>query len=183
MGGSYPGALSAWFKSQYPNDSIGAWSSSGVIAPILDFYQNDVDTYLAAAKSSDTCPKLIQEQQDWVEDQWFNQGSKGYNLVLSIFGINASDIVDGDLSFFYYLADHYVGAIQYGKRTVLCNLIDGNSGKNMQAQVQAIADYGKNSLGTEYSGYGVQYMQDTKIDVNNSMRQWTWQYCNEFGFF
>ncbi len=30
IGGSYPGALSAWFKSQYTS-AAAAWSSSGVI--------------------------------------------------------------------------------------------------------------------------------------------------------
>jgi hypothetical protein len=38
IGGSYPGALSAWFKSKYPNHAIGSWSSSGVIHPLLNFY-------------------------------------------------------------------------------------------------------------------------------------------------
>jgi len=31
IGGSYPGALSAWYKSQYPTTTDAAWSSSGVI--------------------------------------------------------------------------------------------------------------------------------------------------------
>ena len=37
IGGSYPGALAAWFKSHYPNHALGAWSSSGVINAIKDF--------------------------------------------------------------------------------------------------------------------------------------------------
>ena len=37
IGGSYPGALSAWFKSQYPHHAVGSWSSSGVIHAIEDF--------------------------------------------------------------------------------------------------------------------------------------------------
>ena len=31
IGGSYPGALSAWFRESYPHLTIGAWSSSGVV--------------------------------------------------------------------------------------------------------------------------------------------------------
>jgi pimeloyl-ACP methyl ester carboxylesterase len=31
IGGSYPGALSAWFQERYPHLSVGAWSSSGVV--------------------------------------------------------------------------------------------------------------------------------------------------------
>lgn len=37
VGGSYPGALSAWFKTLYPNHAVGAWSSSAVINAIEDF--------------------------------------------------------------------------------------------------------------------------------------------------
>ena len=37
IGGSYPGALVAWFKSQYPDYAVGAWSSSGVIHAIKDY--------------------------------------------------------------------------------------------------------------------------------------------------
>lgn len=37
VGGSYPGALVAWFKNVYPDHAVAAWSSSGVINPIEDF--------------------------------------------------------------------------------------------------------------------------------------------------
>ena len=34
IGGSYPGALSAWFRTKYPHLTVGAISSSGVINAI-----------------------------------------------------------------------------------------------------------------------------------------------------
>lgn len=48
IGGSYPGALSAWFKSQYPDHAVGAWSSSGVIHAIKDFKSFDMDIFMRA---------------------------------------------------------------------------------------------------------------------------------------
>ena len=45
VGGSYPGALAAWFKSQYPDHAVGAWSSSGVIHAIKDFRTFDLDIF------------------------------------------------------------------------------------------------------------------------------------------
>lgn len=37
IGGSYSGALSAWFRSKYPHLTIGAIGSSGVILAVEDF--------------------------------------------------------------------------------------------------------------------------------------------------
>jgi hypothetical protein len=34
IGGSYPGALAAWFRNKYPHLTIGSISSSGVILAI-----------------------------------------------------------------------------------------------------------------------------------------------------
>ena len=41
IGGSYPGALSAWFRARYPTIAFASWSSSGVVQPIVDFWQFD----------------------------------------------------------------------------------------------------------------------------------------------
>ena len=37
--------------------------------------------------------------------------------------------------------------------------------------------------GQFFTGYDAKYLANTKIDVNSSQRQWTYQICNEFGFF
>jgi len=31
IGGSYPGALSAWFRVHYPQIALASWASSGVV--------------------------------------------------------------------------------------------------------------------------------------------------------
>ena len=38
IGGSYPGAMSAWFRERYPHIAVGSWSSSGVVQPIIDYW-------------------------------------------------------------------------------------------------------------------------------------------------
>ena len=38
IGGSYPGALSAWFRVHYPQIALASWASSGVVQPIVDFW-------------------------------------------------------------------------------------------------------------------------------------------------
>jgi hypothetical protein len=41
VGGSYPGALSAWFRITYPNTTIASLSSSGVVNPVYNFWAFD----------------------------------------------------------------------------------------------------------------------------------------------
>lgn len=41
VGGSYAGAVSAWFREKYPDLVVGSWASSAVIHPILNFSDYD----------------------------------------------------------------------------------------------------------------------------------------------
>jgi anaerobic glycerol-3-phosphate dehydrogenase len=59
IGGSYPGALSAWFRYKYPHLTIGAIASSAVIQAIEDFSDFDEQMYLSALKSGDYCVTAI----------------------------------------------------------------------------------------------------------------------------
>lgn len=61
-------------------------------------------------------------------------------------------------------------------------LISNSSNDDMFAQLQAVADYGK-AKGVTYDQYDSLMLRDTTIDINKNLRQWTWQYCTEFGFF
>ena len=46
VGGSYPGAMVAWFKNVYPDSAKAVWSSSGVINTIQDYFWYDYDVLL-----------------------------------------------------------------------------------------------------------------------------------------
>ena len=67
IGGSYPGALSAWFRSLYPDQVYISWSSSGVINAIQDFSDFDSDIYQATVKSGDWCPSAISSATEYVD--------------------------------------------------------------------------------------------------------------------
>lgn len=41
IGGSYPGALAAWFRERYPHLSVASWASSGVVYPLADMWKFD----------------------------------------------------------------------------------------------------------------------------------------------
>lgn len=51
VGGSYPGALSAYFKVKYPTLTVGALSSSGVVEALNEFPQFDEQVRISTSKS------------------------------------------------------------------------------------------------------------------------------------
>lgn len=51
IGGSYPGAMAAWFRNKYPHLTIGSIASSGVVLAVEDFKMFDEQIYLSANKS------------------------------------------------------------------------------------------------------------------------------------
>jgi Serine carboxypeptidase S28 len=70
IGGSYPGALSAWFKSQYPTHALGAWSSSGVINAIYDYHLFDNSLFTSMSKSGSDCPDQVIKHYTFIEEQF-----------------------------------------------------------------------------------------------------------------
>lgn len=91
------------------------------------------------------------------------------------------DITIDNREFFFFLADIFVTGVQYGNRNGMCEILEANSG-SIGTLMQAVADLAT-SEGVAYDGYDAVTLSNTEIDVNNSSRQWTYQYCNEFGFF
>lgn len=59
IGGSYPGAMAAWFRNKYPHLTIGSIASSGVVLAVEDFKMFDEQIYLSAMKSGEHCVKAI----------------------------------------------------------------------------------------------------------------------------
>lgn len=84
--------------------------------------------------------------------------------------------------FFFYLADIYTIAVQYGDRTGLCELLYANSGFDMNTQMEVMYNYG-NQQGVHFSDYDAEVLAITDMNTVNTIRQWTYQYCTEFGFF
>lgn len=178
IGGSYPGALSAWFKSQYPNHTIGAWSSSGVIHAVYDFNAFDNSLYTSMSKSGPECPDQVVNHYSFIEEQFATDSN--IDRICAIFGIDPANLNKKD--FFWFLSDIYTIGVQYGHRTELCDMLIEQIPNDIWTQLTAVAAYGvKNGLA--YDQYDAVSLQDTKIDINKNLRQWTYQYCTEFGFF
>lgn len=69
IGGSYPGAMSAWFRNKYPHLTAGAIASSAVVNAIEDFKDFDEQIYLSAEKSGSSCVDSIRNLSNYVEKQ------------------------------------------------------------------------------------------------------------------
>ena len=67
IGGSYPGALSAWFRSKYPHLTVGALASSAVILAVEDFRMFDEQIYLSLNKSGDYCVEAVRQLTNYAE--------------------------------------------------------------------------------------------------------------------
>jgi pimeloyl-ACP methyl ester carboxylesterase len=117
FGGSYPGALSSWYRATYPEQSVGSLSSSGVVNCIIDYYQFDMSVSAAAGN---ICADNIRRIQSAFQRQ-VESGRKGFEQALSLFNCE-SDMSHND--FYYMIADSWSMMIQYSAKTQLCDAIN-----------------------------------------------------------
>ena len=113
IGGSYAGALSAWFKETYPDVAIAAWSSSGVVEAEFNFY--DYEGHVMEVMSP-VCQDAVRHVMTIAEAMWDNETQRPQ--LLEMFGA-PSYFLKGD--FFYMLADAAAGAVQYGHKSLFCD--------------------------------------------------------------
>ena len=122
VGGSYPGALAAWFKTKYPHLAVAAWAASAVVQPITDYWEDDEQVYLSTLESGEWCPRNIQILSHWLTEEAAKRLNKMKNVIDEVLeGTGSEDMRTDDFVAFY--ADIVAGFVQYGKRTLLCDKI------------------------------------------------------------
>ena len=124
IGGSYPGAMSAWFRSRYPHLAVASWASSAVVQPIVDFQQYDEQSYTSTLKSGEFCPTMIQASMQYMTEQGTLRDSGDEdNYITRVLSRSTVPNLRTD-DFQSYYADIVAGAVQYGNRPALCDMLE-----------------------------------------------------------
>jgi len=179
VGGSYPGALSAWFREKYPHMTVAAWSSSGVVYPKVDFWEFDEQVYQSTVKSGEWCPETIKSIFKEVTRNLHSADDDLKAETMKRAGASPK-MHTGDFAF--YFADIFVESVQYGDRTGLCDAMKEIKDKDLMTQLDTIKNLAAKA-GVSPPDYCRKAISNTAIDTNGSARQWTYQYCTEFGFY
>ena len=108
VGGSYPGAVSAWMRYQYPHIVDASLSSSGVVEAIEDLWQYDYQVYLATSQytiSDDengnavTCGDKLKEIADWFDSIYEDYVAGTKEPFESLYKKNKADDEETELDF------------------------------------------------------------------------------------
>ena len=176
VGGSYSGALAAYYRSKYPNNVVGALASSGPVQAKANF--EEYDRHVAHV-AGDACAQSMRATVAKIEDTM--KTPDGVAQMKELFG--ASGVIN-DVDFLYVVADMAAFAVQYGFRDDFCNGLA--HGGNV---VSAYAEIGKNILqrfglsAVEDSFQGAESLDPKTYESGVGLRAWLYQSCTEFGFY
>jgi pimeloyl-ACP methyl ester carboxylesterase len=176
FGGSYPGALSSWYRNQYPDASVGSLSSSGVVNPIVDYYQFDEAVSAAIGNECGSRLKKISKAFEKSIENDFPAALKQMHC--------EEDMAEVD--YLYMLADSWSMADQYGKKSALCSAImAAPEDADIHTLTQTFADFSLSYWGEGFCSagfYNTKALADpARWDTNS--RSWRWQTCYQVAWF
>ena len=171
IGGSYPGALSSWFRQKYPSLADASWSSSGVVNAIYNFTAfdaqvlEDVDSECAASLLAVTAA---------FDKAWDEPATRP--ALLQQFG-TADYFSKGDMA--WMLGDSAGMACQYGGKASLCAA--------MVPLTDPLAQFAKFTRDHYGPNFGSSCYYSTKCLSSPSMSsqwigadyQWVYQCCRQ----
>ncbi|CAJ0945133.1 unnamed protein product, partial [Mesorhabditis belari] len=203
FGGSYSGMLSLWARNKFPDLIQGAVGSSAPVNVKLDFYEYMTVVENSLRMYSSPCADIVGKA--FTQMQQLALTPSGLKQLSDLFTLSPawdenSKVSEIDLQFFFSnIFGNFQGAVQYagdnaawyangdGDIASVCAIMNANVANPLQA-VAAVNKY----MWQFYSESG-----DTFSTFNNytemivelrdvsagADRSWTYQTCNEFGFF
>lgn len=120
IGGSYPGALSAWFRYKYPGLTVASWASSAVVQPWVDMWTYDEQIYDSTYGINSTCTETLQRFEQYGTAQAILRDNGEANDITNILAQTPGEgMLTND--FLAYMGDLPAGYVQYGHTTEFCN--------------------------------------------------------------
>jgi len=194
FGGSYSGALAAWFRLKYPHITLGSVASSAPVLAVLDMisYLNVVDQSIDRL-SGLNCEKNIQKATNQIQDAISTVKGRSYLSALFQTCTNLTSDWKDIATFMSTLMGNWMGTVQYNREnpfspTVkdLCTtMLQNSTPLQSYAQISKffLALNQQTCLDFKYSTQVEQLTNVTYPGPGVGIRSWTWQTCQEFGYF
>ncbi|KAL4234124.1 Thymus-specific serine protease [Mactra antiquata] len=196
FGGSYPGALSAWFRLKYPNLVAGAVASSAPVQAVTNFegYNNVVANSLKSdlVGGSQECLDSVKRAFNTIDEMI--AAGKFDQLKTDFKSCNMLSMKEDTVLFVSNLAGYFMGVVQYNNEVpgqniaFVCEVMlsSSDSYKNLMKLNQESMDLSNETcVDNCYMNY-TKTMMNTTVDRNASgagIRQWIFQTCSQFGYY
>ncbi|KAF0691060.1 Aste57867_17641 [Aphanomyces stellatus] len=192
FGGSYPGMLSGFAKSKYPERFAGSIASSAPINTKVDFYEY-ADVVASALKyyGGDACVDTVAAGAKAVHDLLASTKAEDAATFTKLFNPCAPIKNDADrMTVESLVFGNFQGIVQYNglqEETVAGTCKFFADVANGATPLDKIALFTRNHwdarkcTGSDYDTENITPFLDTKPS-DNIMRQWIYQTCAEFGF-
>jgi len=195
VGGSYPGNLAAWFRLKYPSVTAGSIASSAPVTAQTNFKEYmDVVGQSLIHFSGQKCFDAFTLAAEIIANLALQGlGSGGMNLLQNDF--NTCSPITSDLDLAVLLSDlmgNVQGTVQYNNEhtnvmniTDICSVMTATSDSYSQFVALQALYRTANGQTCEDASWAdtVAYLAATQNDPTNNARPWTYQTCNEFGYF
>jgi serine protease 16 len=195
VGGSYPGNMAAWFKLKYPQITYGSIASSAPLIAKTNFYEymevvSDAIDYFSGKQCNDAFRTAAEAVAQLGAG---GPGSSGYATLETDFHICKPMENEKDLTILLSdLMGNIQGTVQYNNEhngvmnvTDICTTM--LSGSDPYIQFVQLASQYRSASGLECENANwddtVAYLSNPIYDPNNAARPWTYQTCNEFGYY
>lgn len=191
IGGSYPGALSSWFRLLYPHIADVSWASSAPVEAKNDFteYDEHCANVILNRTNGTTC--LSNTKKAF---QYLQEGDKlEYERKAKLF-IGDDKPPEDRATLYYMVADSLATAVQYTAASSylddLCknmSTFEQKDNDDVEGMLEVLADITKNiNEQTHQSFWDSDLTKLTNTSFHaptKDMRAWNWITCNQVGWF
>ncbi|KFB44463.1 AGAP005914-PA-like protein [Anopheles sinensis] len=201
FGGSYPGSLAAWLREKYPSLVHGSISSSGPLLAKIDFVEYYDTVVRSLGRYSTECVDSVKSGMQQVETLLKHMiGQRTLNDKFQLCDPVEKSIANplDVASLFEAIASNFAGVVQYNKdnsphaTVTIDEVCDVMANQTIGAPVTRLAEVNRMLL-KQGNQSCLDYVYDKTVrqmqnvswdsDVASGARQWTYQTCNEFGFY